>query len=57
MCQNIYLINSMKLTILLLCKRKKKVKKEITSNIKMDDVIEIFLKLPIDKQEEIESEI
>ena len=32
-------------------------KKEITSNIKMDDVIEIFLKLPIDKQEEIESEI
>ena len=32
-------------------------KKEITSNIKMDDVIETFLKLPIDKQEEIESEI
>ena len=32
-------------------------KKEITSNIKIDDVIEIFLKLPIDKQEEIESEI
>ena len=32
-------------------------KKEITSNIKMDDVIETFLKLPIEKQEEIESEI
>ena len=32
-------------------------KKEITSNIKMDDVIEIFLKLPIEKQEKIESEI
>lgn len=32
-------------------------KKEITSNIKMDDVIETFLKLPIKKQEEIESEI
>ena len=32
-------------------------KKEITRNIKMDDVIETFLKLPIDKQEEIESEI
>ena len=32
-------------------------KKEITSNIKMDDVIETFLKLPVEKQEEIESEI
>ena len=32
-------------------------KKEITSNIKMEDVIEIFLKLPIEKQEEIESEV
>ena len=32
-------------------------KKEITSNIKMDDVIETFLKLPIEKQEEIENEI
>ena len=32
-------------------------KKEITSNIKMEDVIETFLKLPIEKQEEIESEI
>ena len=32
-------------------------KKEITSNIKMNDVIETFLKLPIKKQEEIESEI
>ena len=32
-------------------------KKEINSNIKMDDVIETFLKIPIEKQEEIESEI
>ena len=32
-------------------------KKEINSNIKMDDVIETFLKLPIEKQEEIENEI
>lgn len=32
-------------------------KKEITSNIKIDDVIETFLKLSIEKQEEIESEI
>ena len=32
-------------------------KKEITSNIKMDDVIETFLKLPVEKQEKIESEI
>lgn len=32
-------------------------KKEITSNIKMDDVIETFLKLSVEKQEEIESEI
>ena len=31
--------------------------KEITSNIKMDDVIETFLKLPIEKREKIESEI
>ena len=32
-------------------------KKDVASNIKMDDVIETFLKLPIEKQEEIESEI
>ena len=32
-------------------------KKEINSNIKMDDVIETFLKLPIEKREKIESEI
>ena len=32
-------------------------KKEINNNIKMDDVIETFLKLPVEKQEEIESEI
>ena len=32
-------------------------KKDIISNIKMEDVIEIFLKLPLKKQEEIESEI
>ena len=32
-------------------------KKDVVSNIKMDDVIETFLKLPIEKQEEIESEI
>ena len=38
-------------------KKEEEGKKEITSNIKMDDVIETFLKLPIEKQEEIESEI
>ena len=32
-------------------------KKEITSNIKMEEVIEIFVKLPLEKQEEIESEV
>ena len=32
-------------------------KKEFTSNIKIDEVIEIFFKLPLEKQEEIESEI
>ena len=32
-------------------------KKDVACNIKMDDVIETFLKLPIEKQEEIESEI
>ena len=32
-------------------------KKDVVSNIKMDDVIETFLKLPVEKQEEIESEI
>ena len=32
-------------------------KKDVVSNIKMDDVIETFLKLPIEKQEKIESEI
>ena len=32
-------------------------KKDVASNIKMDDVIETFLKLPIEKQEKIESEI
>ena len=38
-------------------KKEEEGKKEITSNIKMDDVIETFLKLPVEKQEEIESEI
>ena len=37
--------------------KEEETKKDIVSNIKMDDVIEIFLKLPIEKQEEIESEI
>ena len=32
-------------------------KKEFTTNIKIDEVIEIFFKLPLEKQEEIESEI
>ena len=32
-------------------------KKEFTTNIKIDEVIEIFFKLPLKKQEEIESEI
>ncbi|WXZ80819.1 hypothetical protein KST21_07755 [Fusobacterium nucleatum] len=32
-------------------------KKDIVSNIKMNDVIETFLKLPIEKREKIESEI